>query len=489
VSNFAGASGSSPYACGVQGAIHDSACSLNVTLWNDPVICRRVSWCSALGIAGFACAVRGAFPELCSCEMSFFYLQVGGRWDTERKRILSDADICWAIQSIRAAYAATPMSRDQPSFYVHNDGKSPDASPGHAKKSASASSPPARSSSSGASVRSRQRQSAMLRRDGNRCVFCGHDVLQHLQCAHIVDHKHCADSSLLDAACLFDTFDAINGLTLCIECHKAFDAGLICVDASTKLLILADRTHLAAKSELRGSWRELSGSPMRSCSSVFSAYWPTPELFAYQQARVAEKFARKSPKAVTQAASSAVQSSAVPRLSSAATGFARRSSPREAATAVTSSIARTVPLVTGHSYLLRASVASQPQKAVPLLLRSSLAHASQAGCSIGSAAIRVSRGGARSVSGQPVSPASSAAAGLSGPQALVAGKQVPRGAEPLRVGMGSCGGRKDFKSSRVASLSAPGHVEHEHLYATLVVESSAAVEQRGARTVSRVRRA
>jgi hypothetical protein len=241
-----------------------------VTLWNDPVICRRVSWSSALGIAGFACAVRGAFPELCSCEMSFFYLGVGLRWDIQRKRISTDDDIDWATQRIQAAYAAAPMSRDQPAFYVHNDSKSPDASPGHAKP-ASASSPPVKSSSSGStSAGSSHRQSAMrirvLRRDGYRCVFCGHGDVQHLHCAHIVDHQHRVDSSRLDAAGLFDTFDAINGLTLCIACHKAFDAGLIRIDTSTMSLKLAGGMDLAAKSDWGVAWIErTSDAHMQWC--------------------------------------------------------------------------------------------------------------------------------------------------------------------------------------------------------------------------------
>ena len=269
--------------------MHPSACTLNVTLWNDPLIGRRVTWPSKDGLPGLAFAVRGAFPELCSCDISFFLLPARGRWEADRVRIVDDSGLVAAAQLIRAAFSSAPMSKDYPTFYVYNDGKAPTASPGHNRGPSTSASPPASSTSSGGSTsrRPRQRQSIMrkgvLLRDGQQCLFCGHGVLAHLHCAHIIAYARHIESDVLEACDLIDVFDIINGLTLCIECHAAFDAGLICIDAVTKRLVLAGSATLAEYLHMRGNWHNLQNHPLRKCNGRFLAYWPTSKLFAYQQ--------------------------------------------------------------------------------------------------------------------------------------------------------------------------------------------------------------
>jgi hypothetical protein len=269
---------------------------LLVTLWNDPTICRRVSSPSSAGFPGFAFAVRGKFPELGGSSMSFFLLPFGKMWNEDRIRVATDAGLADAVRVTQKSFASAPLSRNHPTFFVFDDGLSPTTSPGHPKAIPAAPSPPAGSVSSGSSQRSRQKQSAMracvLRRDGGCCIFCGHSVALHLECAHIIDHSLRGDVALLAASNLFDTFDAINGITLCIECHAAFGRGLICVDAHTMKLKLADGSALAEEGNYSGAWRHLSGSLIRHCDPRFRAYWPTFELFAFQQERF-EKIARE----------------------------------------------------------------------------------------------------------------------------------------------------------------------------------------------------
>lgn len=262
---------------------------LYVTLWNDPTVCRRVSWLSLRHFAGFAYAVRGAFPELSNKGISFFLLPFGMRWDKDRVRISDDSLLDDAVRQTRESYVTAPLSPAHPTFYVHDDGYSPATSPGHMRLPTPDLSPPAGSVSSSASQRSRQRQSDMracvLMRDGCRCIFCCCDTKQLLECAHIIDHALHRDRALLASVSLYGTFDAINGMTLCIECHAAFDKGLVCVDARTYTLLLADRQTPEEMELYGGAWRRMSGKPVRRCESRFSGYWPTKALFAYQHER------------------------------------------------------------------------------------------------------------------------------------------------------------------------------------------------------------
>ena len=267
----------------------DNRNELYVTLWNDPTVCRCVSWLSSRSFAGFAYAVRGTFPELSSKGISFFLLPFGTRWVEDRVRISDDSKLDDAVRQTRDSYVTAPLSPAHPTFYVYDDGSSPVTSPGVMHLSTPALSPPAGSVSSGASQRSRQRQSEMracvLMRDGCRCIFCGSDTKQLLECAHIIDHALHRDSALLASVSLYDTFDAINGMTLCIECHAAFGKGLVCVDARTFTLLFADLRTLEEMKSYGGAWRRLSGKPVRRCESRFSGYWPTTALFAYQHRR------------------------------------------------------------------------------------------------------------------------------------------------------------------------------------------------------------
>lgn len=277
----------------VTAPVHPSAeCRVQATYWTDPTIRRGFSWASAGGIAAFAAAVRGEFPELGENDMSVYLLLPGSMW-ASRIRIASDSGLVSALQTITSSYSASPMSGKQPTLYIYNDGTSPTTSPGKAALTL-ASSPPSGSLSSESTTtsRSRQRQSAMrecvLWRDKHTCVFCGEVQLQHLHCAHIVGHKFHRNRAVLASVHLFNTFDAINGITLCIQCHGAFDSGLVCIDKSTYKLLLADSVVLSSMLHFTGKWRTMGGSPV--ClrrqrdhdSTAGSGYWPTAEIIAFQ---------------------------------------------------------------------------------------------------------------------------------------------------------------------------------------------------------------
>jgi hypothetical protein len=271
-------------------------CRLGITLWNDPSICRVASWPSTLGFVGFATAARQIFPEFNKRAVSFFLLPGGALWEDGRERIASDEDLCRAANSIASSYRTSPLSGGHPTLYLHDDGASPTTSPGHDKFNTS----PIPSVCSGSSgSRSRQQQSIMRNRvllhDHSRCVVCGFCNVAYLECAHIVDdsvNKRKDESAILKAAGLQSTFDVINGVTLCKECHVGFGHQAFCFDAHTGSVMLG----VAAKIKSRdGPWRAAVGKRVQCCDPSNINYWPPQSLFEFQQQRFYDENNKLSP--------------------------------------------------------------------------------------------------------------------------------------------------------------------------------------------------
>ena len=263
-----------------------------VTLWRDPSICRQVVWATAGGVNSFARAARMAFLEAARKEISFYFLEAGGMWD-HRLRVDSNDTLSHVVATM---HAASPWLRDQPTLFLYDDSISPDASPGPegaalpAPAAAAPALAPSRSGSGSesASVRSgrpasvqRNFRARVLQRDGARCVFCGGED-GGVAAAHLVeDNKH-AEASLLESLGLVDTFDTTNGITLCSECHDAFDAHLVYVDSSTGCLKVARALEFARG--FQDKWAPLQGRRVRIPPPLYAQSWPMPALFDYGRA-------------------------------------------------------------------------------------------------------------------------------------------------------------------------------------------------------------
>jgi hypothetical protein len=85
-------------------------------------------------------------------------------------------------------------------------------------------------SKSSASTRSHSSTQTCRRADGNKCVFCGYDVVDGLEVAHffeVGDLKGRWDSAeneeKLASVKLLNPNDMVNLMTLCYMCHKYFD--------------------------------------------------------------------------------------------------------------------------------------------------------------------------------------------------------------------------------------------------------------------------
>lgn len=260
-----------------------------VTLWRDPTISRQVVWATAGGVNSFARAARFAFSEVARKEISFFFLEAGGMWD-HRLRVDSNDKLCHVFFKL---HAASPWIREQPTLFLYDDSISPDVSPGpvDAALAVPAAAAPAQapsrsgSGSESASVRSGRPPSVqhnfrtrVMQRDGARCVFCGGED-GGVAAAHLVeDNKH-AEASLLESLGLVDTFDTTNGITLCNECHDAFDAHLVYVDSATGRLRVARALEYAQG--FQDKWAPLQGRKVRTPPPLYAQLWPTPALFDY----------------------------------------------------------------------------------------------------------------------------------------------------------------------------------------------------------------
>jgi predicted restriction endonuclease len=124
--------------------------------------------------------------------------------------------------------------------YVFCDGASPDSSPAENENKAKA----LDEKSDSSSIRSGQGEfsESITRRDNRSCVFCGTNSEGLLEAAHYLPVKQ--KSLLMDSAqCVRYIYSIIytaNGILLCRYCHKCFDANLVCIDAETGKLQIAE---------------------------------------------------------------------------------------------------------------------------------------------------------------------------------------------------------------------------------------------------------
>ena len=94
--------------------------------------------------------------------------------------------------------------------------------------------------------------------DADKCVICsadGSDSAICLQAAHIIDvstpnvRQVCRDNGLAGA------YDARNGLTMCFDCHRAFDSHRCCVGADLTVLVSSALTSIP---RYKTKWNQLA---------------------------------------------------------------------------------------------------------------------------------------------------------------------------------------------------------------------------------------
>lgn len=71
--------------------------------------------------------------------------------------------------------------------------------------------------------------------------------------------------------------DTCNGITLCWNCHQAFDNHLVCVDPTSNVLIVAEALHHCEPAK----WQKLHCAKVGGGGSS-SIHWPNNKLFSYR---------------------------------------------------------------------------------------------------------------------------------------------------------------------------------------------------------------
>jgi hypothetical protein len=141
----------------------------------------------------------------------------------------------------------------------------------------------------------------VLSRDDSQCVFCNNTITSELEAAHIFEVFRDKDipnddKNFLRQYDIIDMYDTNNGITLCRECHRAFDKRLCCVHVEhDENGIAIDHTIIVANALIQNQmntekWIELQGKSVRvPTENKLLKYWPTEKLFKYREDKFNEK--------------------------------------------------------------------------------------------------------------------------------------------------------------------------------------------------------
>ncbi len=152
---------------------------------------------------------------------------------------------------------------ERPLLYVYNLENSPNESPKDKKEDGETS-----SVTSIVTDRSGQDdfKTRTKFRDNNCCVFCGFDS-DPLYAAHILPYAKFKTNQTAFAACgICGINDTANGLTLCWNCHQAFDNGLVCIFPDDFTLLVAD----ALQHEESEKWKPLHGKTISFLTHIIA---------------------------------------------------------------------------------------------------------------------------------------------------------------------------------------------------------------------------
>ena len=164
---------------------------------------------------------------------------------------------------------------DRPHLYAHPCDNS-ECSPLHLKRTADD------VSSLGSEATDRSGQDDFKRRirfrDNSVCVFCGFNG-QPLYAAHILEYAlFKEDENKFKEYDIMGINDTLNGITLCWNCHQAFDNNLVCVSPDSKVLIVAEALQHCEPAK----WQKLHGAKVFDAGS-FRMRWPNNKLLSYRQ--------------------------------------------------------------------------------------------------------------------------------------------------------------------------------------------------------------
>lgn len=111
-------------------------------------------------------------------------------------------------------------------------------------------------------------------RDENQCVFC-HFNGEPLYAGHILPYSPYKTDEEAFARCdISGINDTCNGLTLCWNCHQAFDNDLVCISSTDGKVVVAQ-----ALQEIEpAKWKQLHGQTVTS----MSPQWPQSSLLQYR---------------------------------------------------------------------------------------------------------------------------------------------------------------------------------------------------------------
>ena len=118
---------------------------------------------------------------------------------------------------------------------------------------------------------------AVRRRDQNRCVYCSAENEQ-LQAArmipveqkcHLFEHGNCLKYGIGSIN------DTSNGISLCWDCHRCFDANLVCIDSMTGKLIITEEL----LDRMPGKWKGL----VEKAVPPINFPWPSNALLKFRE--------------------------------------------------------------------------------------------------------------------------------------------------------------------------------------------------------------
>ena len=218
-----------------------------------------------------------------------YFLRNRGDWEQRIK--ITD----WALLNEYADACTSDVSRQSAIFISALDSKaSPTMAPDDDVsalsfgKSVSGKS----GSNSGRGTQQSAFHSNVLDRDSFTCLFCGERNKYSLQAAHIVG-VHDPVTIDDDFKCkyrLAGLYATTNGLTLCIECHRMFDAHLcyVAVEMAGEVprltLKVADAVLTSTNTRMVNRWAALNGRPILPPTSVhYADMFPRPELLNYRK--------------------------------------------------------------------------------------------------------------------------------------------------------------------------------------------------------------
>ena len=147
----------------------------------------------------------------------------------------------------------------------------------------------------------------VLKRDGSSCLFCNNSSVSLLKAAHLFDVFRAkdipeGDTDFLRKYGLINIFDTCNGITLCAECHSAFDALLVCIriqNYKSKKYSIEVANALLSQQHEEDKWNLINGKEINMPTiETFVNNWPVDALFNFRADKYDEYTVKRQNKAI-----------------------------------------------------------------------------------------------------------------------------------------------------------------------------------------------